>query len=191
MTTGDIRYTVIRSERKTVSLQIKPNGEITVRAPRDMSDREISDFVKRKSDWIKKSLANFENVKSNAEASEPLTFEQIKELGDKALRELPPRVAELAAKIGVSYSGITVRNQKTRWGSCSAKGNINLNCLIMLMPEDVRDYVMIHELCHLKEMNHSARFWSEVAAVMPDYKQKEKWLKENGTAVMRRMCGND
>ncbi len=188
MIIGEIQATVIRSKRKTISIQIKPDCEITIRAPIDMSDGEISAFVTSKSDWIKKTIERFEKTKTQAQNIEPLTFEQIKELADKALRELPPRVAEFALKIGVKCNGITVRNQKTRWGSCSAKGNINLNCLIMLMPEDVQDYIIVHELCHLKEMNHSKRFWGEVENAIPEYKEKEKWLKENGSTIMRRMC---
>ncbi len=102
---------------------------------------------------------------------------------------IPDKVRFYAEKIGVDYGRVTIRNQKTRWGSCSAKGNLNFNCLLMLAPEDVLDYVVIHELCHRKEMNHSPRFWSEVAKIMPDYKNSKIWLKENGNDIIRRMLG--
>ena len=82
--------------------------------------------------------------------------------------------------MGVDYGRITIRNQKTRWGSCSAKGNLNFNCLLMLMPTEVIDYVVVHELCHLKEMNHSNAFWREVKQVLPDYRKQVKWLKDEG-----------
>ena len=82
---------------------------------------------------------------------------------------------------------ITIRNQKTRWGSCSSKGNLNFNCLLMLTPPEVIDYVVVHELCHRKEMNHSGAFWAEVEKVLPDYKEQVKWLKENGGQIIGRM----
>ncbi len=93
------------------------------------------------------------------------------------LKLIPARVKEYAEIIGVSYGRITIRNQKTRWGSCSSKGNLNFNCQLMRLPEELRDYVIIHELCHRKEMNHSAKFWSEVEKYCPDYKALRKKLK--------------
>ena len=89
--------------------------------------------------------------------------------------------------MGVRYGRITIRNQHTRWGSCSAQGNLNFNCLLMLCPEAVRDYVVIHELCHRLELNHSEKFWTEVERVMPDYKIHRKWLKDNGTSLIARL----
>ena len=87
----------------------------------------------------------------------------------------------------MTYGRITIRNQRSRWGSCSSQGNLNFNCLLMLSPPEVIDYVVAHELCHRKEMNHSPKFWAEVERVMPDYKQRQKWLKDNGTAIMTRI----
>ena len=89
--------------------------------------------------------------------------------------------------VGVTVGRVTIRNQKTRWGSCSTKGNLNFNCLLMLCPEEVRDYVVVHELCHRKELNHSARFWAEVEKILPDYCIKRKWLKEHGIEIIGRM----
>ena len=88
--------------------------------------------------------------------------------------------------IGVTYKRITIRKQKSRWGSCSAKGNLNFNCLLMLTPPEVIDSVVVHELCHRKEMNHSQRFYEEVLRVFPEYKQWDRWLKKNGTAILLR-----
>ena len=89
--------------------------------------------------------------------------------------------------MGVTYGRITIRNQVSRWGSCSSVGNLNFNCLLMLAPPEVRDYVVVHELCHRKEMNHSPAFWAEVEKMIPDYKAHKKWLKDNGTALISRL----
>ena len=105
---------------------------------------------------------------------ENVTLDKIKALADQALKIIPARVEYFARIIGVTYGNITIRNQKTRWGSCSSKGNLNFNCLLMLAPPEVLDYVVVHELCHRKQMNHSKAFWTEVENVFPDYKKSIK-----------------
>ena len=123
-----------------------------------------------------------------ARAQEPkLTEEELAALVKQAKKVIPPRVAERARQIGVTYGRIAIRKQKSLWGSCSAKGNLNFNCLLMLCPEDVLDYVIVHELCHRKELNHSVRFWAEVARILPDYKQPLKWLKNEGQTIISRI----
>ena len=108
-------------------------------------------------------------------------------LANQALAWFPPRVRIFADQIGVRVGRTTIRNQKTRWGSCSAQGNLNFNCLLMLCPPEIRDYVIVHELCHRLEMNHSPRFWAAVEKVLPDYRQRRKWLKTEGQAILARM----
>ena len=93
---------------------------------------------------------------------------------------IPARAAYYAPLIGVTYGRITIRNQTSRWGSCSSKGNLNFNWRLIFAPEEVVDYIVVHELAHRKEMNHSRAFYNVVASVLPDYKVQEKWLKENG-----------
>ena len=115
----------------------------------------------------------------------PLTDAQLSGLKKRAKIAFRERVGYYAPLVGVSYGQITIRSQKTRWGSCSSKGNLNFNCLLLLAPPEVLDYVVVHELCHRKEMNHSPRFWAEVARVMPDYKVRRKWLKDNGNGLMQ------
>ena len=100
---------------------------------------------------------------------------------------IPEKVKHYAPIVGVDYGRITIRCQRTRWGSCSSKGNLNFNCLLMLMPDEVIDSVVVHELCHRKQMNHSAAFYSEINKVFPAYKQCQKWLKENGGKIMRKI----
>ena len=112
---------------------------------------------------------------------------EVAELAEKAAEVLPEKVSRFAQQLGVSYGRITIRSQRTRWGSCSAKGNLNFNCLLMLCPEEVQDYVVIHELCHRKEMNHSTVFWAEVERHCPDYRVHRKWLKDNGASLISRL----
>lgn len=131
-----------------------------------------------------------EEALQNRAPAEKLTMDEIRELADRALKVIPERAAYFASLVGVTYTRITIRNQRTRWGSCSSQGGLNFNCLLMLMPPDVMDSVIVHELCHLKEPNHSERFYAEVLRVFPDYRKCEKWLKENGPALMRRMTGD-
>ena len=177
-------FELIRSARRTIAIQIK-SGRVIVRAPLRMSRAEIERFVVSKADWINKHL---EAAKQRQSVPvQPFTAAEIQQLADAALLDIPQRVRKYAAIVGVTVGRITIRNQKTRWGSCSSKGNLNFNCLLMLCPEEVRDYVVVHELCHRKELNHSPCFWNEVARVMPDYAVRRKWLKDNGAALIRRL----
>jgi predicted metal-dependent hydrolase len=182
-----IDYYLIRSDRKTCQIQVKADGSVIVRAPKRMPERDIDDFVLEKAEWIERAQSKVLEAKARAESYEPLGYAEINALADEALDRIPPRVKYFAALIGVEYGRITVRNQKTRWGSCSGKSNLNFNCLLMLAPEEVLDYVIVHELCHLKEMNHSPRFWAEVERVMPDYKERRLWLKRHGGELIGRM----
>ena len=99
---------------------------------------------------------------------------------------IPQRAAYYAQRIGVSYGKITIRCQKTRWGSCSSKGNLSFNCLLMLTPPEVLDSVVVHELCHRKFMNHSQQFYQEVLKAYPEYRKWNRWLKKNGVVLLRR-----
>ena len=178
---------VIRSKRKTLAIEIRPDMRVVVRAPEKIPQNEIMKFVEEKQNWIKKHLVQmyFKAEEIKKQKKEPaLTNADIEKLCQKALSVIPDKVKYYAEIMGVTYGRITIRNQKTRWGSCSSKGNLNFNCLLMLMPDKVLDYVVVHELCHLKQMNHSKKFWKEVERYMPNYK---KWLNENGGALIERM----
>lgn len=176
---------IIRTKRKTLAIEITRDARVLVRAPYRMKNADIQKFVEEKREWIEKNLRLMKEKQLN-QPIEPLTMEEIKQLAEKAMVKIPQRVDYYAAIVGVTYGKITIRNQKTRWGSCSRKGNLNFNCLLMLAPEEVLDYVVVHELCHRKEMNHSKRFWNEVERVLPSYRKQESWLKENGESIMRR-----
>lgn len=181
-----MKVTVIRSNRKTVAIQVNSNLSVTVRAPRSVSEKDIEEILKKKEAWISKHIEKIKETKERfeAEPTEKLTREKVIALADEALKVIPERVEYFAKVIGVTYGKITVRNQKTRWGSCSSKGNLNFNCLLMLAPPEVLDYVVVHELCHRKQMNHSKAFWLEVEKVIPDYKEARKWLKEEGSQMI-------
>ena len=116
-----------------------------------------------------------------------LTELEIRRLTDEARSYIPRRVAYYADLLGVHPNRITIRCQKTRWGSCSAKGNLNFNCLLMLTPPEVIDSVVVHEVCHLLEMNHSKRFYEYVYRVYPEYKKHHGWLKKHGSELMARV----
>ena len=179
---------VIRSNRKTVAIQVNKDLSVTVRAPRRATQKDIERILKEKESWINKHIEKMKEKKAQYDALEVkrLTNAEIQELADKALLIIPERVKYFAKLIGVDYGRITIRNQRTRWGSCSSKGNLNFNCLLMLTPPDVLDYVVVHELCHRKEMNHSKAFWNEVEKVLPNYKELVRWLKEEGSEIIRR-----
>lgn len=176
-----ISYRLVQSSRKTIVIQIMPNGEVVVRAPRNLSAEAVSRFVWDKQHWIQKHLPRREDLPGK------LTAAQLRSLADSAAAKLPERVAHFAPMVGVTWGRITIRSQRTRWGSCSGKGNLNFNCLLMLTPDDVIDYVVVHELCHRKEMNHSSAFWGEVERILPDYRERKRWLKENGQCLLARL----
>lgn len=182
----DIRTAIIRSARKTISIQIRPDG-IVVRAPMNMSDADIRRFIEHKWSWIEKHLAILAERQKAQESAEPFTMDELRKLADRALEVIPRRVRYYAPLIGVDYGRITIRSQRSRWGSCSGKGNLNFNCLLMLMPDDVIDSVVVHELCHRKHMNHSPQFYAEIEKVFPDYKRCHTWLKENGGIYLSRI----
>ncbi|MBQ5870073.1 MAG: M48 family metallopeptidase [Lachnospiraceae bacterium] len=177
---------IIKSKRKTLSIEVKTD-EVLVRAPQRMTNQQIHVFLEQKREWIEKHQkilqAQAEMVKR-----EPLyTEEDIKEFANKAMQIIPKKVEHYAKMVGVDYGRITIRNQRTRWGSCSSKGNLNFNCLLVSFPDEVIDYVVVHELCHRKHMDHSKAFYAEVERVFPEYKKCQKWLKEHGGVYLRRV----
>lgn len=180
---------VRRSRRRSIGLEVRPDGSVILRAPNRLPKRDALAFLRSKEAWLRKCIAQAEERESFAEAAglEPLTEDELSALTKAARAYFTEKCAWLAPLVGVDYGRISIRHQKTRWGSCSAKGNLNFNCLLMLAPEDIRDYVVVHELCHRKELNHSRAFWSEVERLVPDYREKERWLRENGPLLQRRL----
>ena len=183
---ASMHTTILRTKRKTLSLELKEEG-LLVRAPKRMSDREIQDFILSKKDWIEKHQKIIEERRELLKQYPPYTEDKLKALAKKAKEIIPAKVKHYAEIVGVSYGRITIRCQKTRWGSCSSKGNLNFNCLLIELPDEIIDSVVVHELCHRKHMNHSKAFYDEVESVFSEYKKCRKWLKENGHIYLSRL----
>lgn len=221
-----IKYNIVKSNRKTISIMIDESGTVMVRAPRRISDEQILALVKEKERWILKKRQEMQarnekretrrycsgeryalygkeyelEIRTNADArlcrmheeGERLILEGPLSQGQQVrtlLREwyfhrareiFADRAAYHAAGMGVRYGTIRIKEQKTRWGSCSEKGNLNFNWKLLLGPPQVLDYVVVHELCHLKHMDHSAAFWNCVRGVLPGFESQRVWLREHG-----------
>ena len=176
---------LVRSSRKTLAVQIRADGTVIARAPLRMPKDRILYFLSEKASWIRMQQGRMqerENMRQQARIH--LDAAQEKELRERAKSVLAQRTAYFARQVGVTYGRITVRDQKTRWGSCSQTGNLNFNFRLILAPPEVLDYVVVHELCHRRQMNHSAQFWQEVAQVLPDSRKRKAWLTENGWRLL-------
>lgn len=149
-----MEYQLKRSSRKSLAIEVR-GLQVIVRAPNSYPQIKIDEFVEKHEDWLKKKLSRNAEINKPIEQSALLTDEEIRILIEKAREYIPARVSMLAEVIGVSYGTITIRCQRTKWGSCSNKGNLNFNCLLMPTPPQVIDCIVVHELCHRKEMNHS------------------------------------
>jgi len=169
-----MKYTLIRSSRKTIAIHIKTGGEVEVRAPLRCPVREIELFVQAKHAWI----AQKQQLIVAREAARPQLSPEIEtQCRARAKEHLSARVAYFSNIMDVAPTQVKINGAKSRWGSCSSKGNLNFSWRLMLAGEDVIDYVVVHELAHLREMNHSPRFWAIVAEVLPNYKYLKAQLK--------------
>lgn len=178
-----MKYELIRSSRKTLSIEVNRDGKVLVRAPIRCPKGQIEEFLAQKEGWIIEKI-RLQKERSKVKAAHAELTEQQKHFyREKAREVLTRRVQYYAGVMGVSYGRIAIREQKTRWGSCSAPGNLNFNWKLILMPPGVLDYVVVHELAHRREMNHSRKFWELVESYMPDYEKYRSWLKENGGTV--------
>ena len=153
---------------------------VIVRAPLRTGLPRIKRFVNQKQEWVLGCLERTKEYREQKPLSADLSESKRNVYIRKAKETITKRVSYFARLMGISYRNITIREQKTRWGSCSSEKNLNFNWKLILAPPEVLDYVVVHELCHLKEMNHSKAFWDEVGKVMPEYETYKLWLKENG-----------
>jgi len=173
----DVVFTRHSRARRYV-IRVTADGVVRVTIPQWGSKREAAAFAERERAWIAKQQRRAEEERAQPKPSE-MAREVERDLRFRAKRALPARVFELAAQHGLTVARVSVRNQRWRWGSCSRAGHICLNWRLMTMPEWVRDYVIIHELMHLKRMDHSPRFWKLVARVCPDYQNARRWLRQH------------
>lgn len=168
-------FKIIRTNRKTLALEIASNASLIIRAPRLMPLFLIKNFIKKKQNWIikkqnliKKRNKNIESIKVSSISKE------------EALEKITKKVKHYSSLSGFKYKNIKITSAQKRWGSCTFQNNLNFPKKLALAPDKIIDYVVIHELCHIKEKNHSSKFWQEVAQIMPDYKIYRHWLKQNG-----------
>jgi predicted metal-dependent hydrolase len=171
-----IHFVRMRRARRYV-MRVRPDGDLRVTIPRGGSKAEARRFADKHLEWARRQRARVLESKRPASAD--------RELRVRAATELPPRLLELAARHGVVVTRVSIRNQRSRWGSCSPSGHIALNFRLLLMPPEVREYILIHELMHLRQPNHSIRFWRLVEAACPGFRNAERWLKEHGVRCFR------
>ncbi len=186
-----IHYTLARSSRRSYSIEISAEGVITMRVPNRTSEKAINDILMERASWIliheKKQK---DKAKKRQEEKPKLSEEERERTRKLAAERIKPILQERIAyyepmlpKTHRPLRTVTIRAQKTRWGSCSAKGGLNFNVKLYFAPPEALDYVVVHELCHLCEMNHGPRFWALVAQIMPDYQVWRKWLRDNGSSL--------
>jgi hypothetical protein len=168
-------YFVRHRRARRYLLRVDQDGRVRVTIPRGGSRREAEAFVRRHGRWIEEQRQRL--------PPPAYTAEERRALRGRAQAELPPRLHQLAATHGLQVTRVSIRNQRTRWGSCGRDGHICLNWRLVLMPDAVRDYVLIHELMHLRRLDHSPAYWQLVEAACPTYVQARQWLRLNGPAL--------
>lgn len=186
-----IDYIIKKSHRRSMSIHVNDDNKVLVKAPIGTPTYVVEEFIREKKDWIIEQIVRIENQTKLAKSMGMLSEEDIKAIKKKAKILIPERVEYYAKMSGINYGKIFIRLQKSRWGSCSAEGNLNFNCLLVLMPLEILDSVVVHELCHRRHMNHSRAFYTEVLSIFPDYKRCNKWLKQNGPAYFKRISKSD
>ena len=169
-----MEYKIIYSKRKTVAVQVTPDGEVLVKAPKGTEKKHIEETVIRYSDWIEKAQKKVLGKKIGMKKA---SAEEEKLLRKKAKELLPEKVNYYSALLGVKPTRLTITGARTRFGSCSGKNSISFSFYLMRFPEEAVDYVVVHELCHIIHHNHSKEFYKEIEKILPDYKKRKKLLE--------------
>ena len=175
----DFEYSIVRSDRSTLSIEVKRDGSVVVRAPHRASVREIEKFLSEKSAWVERHSQRAKNRDSryNYSSYTELEIQQLKKIAREVIL---PLVEKYKREVGVEPTSVRINRAETRFGSCSAKNTLNFSCFLMLYPIAAVEYVVVHELCHIKEHNHSRSFYREIERVLPDYRERIKLLREAG-----------
>lgn len=177
----EIEVEIIRSKRRSMAIQIRTDGSVVVRVPMHASDRAIKRFVSAHARWIADNRGQmFERRKKLADNPYDIPAWESLSAADKkiAQQKIMEHVDYYARRMEIDYGSISMRNQKSRWGSCSSKGNLNFNYRLAYLPEELLDYVVVHELAHRRHMDHSAAFWEEVETYYPAYKKCRQMLND-------------
>jgi predicted metal-dependent hydrolase len=167
---------VRHSRARRYVIRVRLDGSVRVTLPRWGSRRHAEDFAAQQGPWIERQR---QRVRERRHDRVPLDPDVVKALRHRAASELPAQLKALAAAQGLTVARVSVRNQRSRWGSCSPSGHICLNWRLVLMPDFVREYVLIHELMHLRRLDHSPKFWKLVEAACPQYRIARRWLRES------------
>lgn len=183
----EIDYVITKSWRRSISITVSGEGKVMVKAPVGCSNKAVEDFLYSKKDWICRRVAKVKAENEKASQMGKISLEELEVIKKQARKVITERVEYYSRLSGISYNRIFIRLQSSRWGSCSAEGNLNFNCLLVLMPPEVLDSVVVHELCHRRQMNHSKAFYNEVYSLFPDYDKWNKWLKQNGGIYLKRI----
>jgi len=170
----EINYRIIRSDRKTVGLEISTGLEVLVRAPRWMPEETINGFVQRHRGWI---VGKLEQRRAFLEQRPEPTAEQLSAWSAEASAVIPGRVEHYARVMGLTPAGVRINKNRIRIGSCCGKNRLSFSCRLMGYPAEVLDYVIVHELAHIPHKNHGPTFWRTVEAVLPDYRQRRAMLR--------------
>lgn len=184
-----IPYILIKSRRKSCSISVDMEKGVIVRIPVGFSQKQLGEFFQEKEEWITRYYLKYKETQEKINKKRGAMTSHQREALQKRYREaakeyIPKRVEFYKQFVSGDYSRITIRDQKTRWGSCSASGTLSFSWRLMLAPPAILDYVVVHELCHFEHMNHSREFWQAVENILPDYKQRRDWLKEHGAELM-------
>ena len=176
----ELPFEIRRSARKTLSMGFSREGILIFRAPVSLPKKNIYSFAKNHAAWLKN---HYDLVKEQKKKRKQYSPEDIQAYKQKLKPQLEEKLAFYGALLGVTYERVTIRDQKTRWGSCSSLGNLNFNWRLALVPEELLDYVVVHELAHRLEMNHSPAFWALVEKILPDYRQRREALKKISLSI--------
>lgn len=174
----DISYTLHQNHgTKRLRLSVRHDGSILISAPIFLKETIIENFIQAKKDWL---LSQIISLKNKEKLITPKGHKNYIKHKNEALLLITERIKKLNLKYNFQYNKISIKNQKTLWGSCSKNGNLNFNYKIIFLPSEIQDYIIIHELCHLKELNHSPNFWNLVTQELPEYKSIKIKLKKSG-----------